>query len=59
MNRHEELGGLRAVRMAVSDNNESAFGTLDILGPAYQFLVDMEMVRQLWVAVKELEDLLM
>jgi IclR family acetate operon transcriptional repressor len=55
VNRQEELNGLRAVAMAVTEPDGSVFGTLDVSGPSYRLPDPDEIVNHLRPAVRELE----
>jgi IclR family acetate operon transcriptional repressor len=55
VNRQEEVEGLRAVGMAVTEADGSVFGALDISGPSYRQPDDEEVAGQLQPFVEELE----
>jgi Transcriptional regulator len=55
VNRQEELEGLRAVGMAVTEADGSVFGALDISSPSYRHPADEEVAGQLRPFVQELE----
>lgn len=55
VNRQEELEGLRAVGMAVTEADGSVFGALDISSPSYRQPDDEEVASQLRPFVQELE----
>jgi DNA-binding IclR family transcriptional regulator len=55
VNRQEELEGLRAVGMAVTETDGSVFGALDISSPSYRQPADEEVAGQLRPFVQELE----
>lgn len=56
VNRQEELEGMRAIAMVVTEPDGSVFGTLDISGPPYRLPADEEIANQLQTAVTELEN---
>lgn len=55
VNRQEEIDGMRAVAIAVTEPDGSVFGTLDISGPSYRLPSDEEIVSQLRPTVDSLE----
>ncbi len=55
VNRQEELEGLRAVGMAVTEADGSVFGALDISSPSYRHPDDEEVAGQLRPFVEELK----
>jgi len=55
VNRQEELEGLRAVGMAVTETDGSVFGALDISSPSYRQPDDEEVASQLRPFARELE----
>lgn len=55
VNRQEELEGLRAVGMAVTEADGSVFGALDISSPSYRQPDDEDVASQLRPFVQELE----
>lgn len=55
VNRQEELEGLRAVGMAVTEPDGSVFGALDISGPSYRLPDEEEVANRLRPFVKDLE----
>jgi IclR family acetate operon transcriptional repressor len=55
LNRQEELDGLRAIAMVVTEPGGDVFGTLDISGPAYRLPDDADVAAQLEPYVEDLE----
>lgn len=55
VNKQEELVGLRAVAMAITEPDGSLFGTLDISGPVYRLPADEDLAAQLRPFVGDLE----
>lgn len=56
VNRQEEIEGMRAVAIAVTEPDGSVFGTLDISGPSYRLPDDSELAEQIRPFVRELEE---
>lgn len=55
VNRQEEIEGMRAVAIAVTEPDGSVFGTLDISGPSYRLPDDSELAEQIRPYAHELE----
>lgn len=56
VNRQEELEGLRAVALAVTESNGAVFGAIDVSGPAYRLPDSAEIASTLRPFVHDLEE---
>jgi DNA-binding IclR family transcriptional regulator len=56
VNRQEQIEGMRAVAIAVTEPDGSVFGTLDISGPSYRLPDDGELAEQIRPFVYRLEE---